>query len=280
MILRIANIFLCALALLLTSCNFSYNKVLKSTDPAFKVAKAKEYYEQGKYEKAIPLFEEHLTLNKGIKNSEEILYLYADAHYKMKDFAMASFYFRNFVSSYPNSKRVEDAAFMIAKSFEEESPRYSLDQSNTQKAIDQYQLFINRYSKSNRVADANAAIDALRAKLHKKAYESAYLYYKIKQYQAASVSFKALLKDFPDIENRGKIQYYVIKSLQAYAEKSYDIKKSERFQETAKECALFLETYPDNAYKIEVEQIYKNVLEQIKSLEDGKTNSREEERGN
>lgn len=268
-------------ALLAVSCNISYNKVLKSTDPAYKLEKAKEYYADGKYEKALPLFEENLAMNKGLKNNEEVLYLYADAYFKMKDFTMAAFYFRNYTTSYPTGKRVEEAAYMVAKCYEQESPRFQLDQTNTTKAIEQYQLFINRYPKSSKVAEANTSIDVLRAKLHKKAYESAYLYYKIRQYQAASVSFKALLKDYPDIDDRAKVQLYVIKSLKAFADNSYHEKKLERYQDTAKECALFQENYPTSAYKSEVQEIYTTVLELIKSLqENGKTNSGKKERRN
>lgn len=268
-------------SVLAVSCNMSYNKVLKSTDPAFKLEKAKEYYTQGKYDKALPLFEENLALNKGLKNNEEVLYLYADAYYKLKDYTMAAFYFRNYTTSYPTGKRVEEAAYMVAKCYEQESPRYELDQTNTAKAIDQYQLFINRYPKSSKVAEANASIDGLRAKMHKKAYESAYLYYKIKQYQAAAVTFKALLKEYPDINDRAKVQLYVIKSLKAFADNSYHEKKLERYTDAAKECALFQENYPTSEYKAEVQEIYTSVLEQIKSLqEDGKTNSGKKERRN
>ena len=40
-------------------------------------------------------------------------------------------------------------------------------------------------------------------------YEAAYLYFKTKQYQSAAVTFKALLKDYPDIKDKDKIQYYI-----------------------------------------------------------------------
>lgn len=261
---RVIIPIICVLLLGAMACSRSYNKVVKNPDPKYRLEKAHEYYNQGKYEKAQPLFEEHLTMNKGIKNSEDVLFLYAYCYYYMKDYTMAAFYFRNFTTSYPSSKRVEEAAFMMAKCYEKESPRYSLEQTNTYKAIEQFQNFASRYPNSEKVKDANAAIDVLRAKLQKKAYESAYLYYKIRQYQAASVAMKALLKDHPDIEQKDKIQYYVVKSQKLFADNSTHSKKLERYESTAKECTTFRENYPQSVYAKEVEDIYNKSVEQIK----------------
>ncbi|MCO5229842.1 MAG: outer membrane protein assembly factor BamD [Chitinophagales bacterium] len=275
---RVIFPLICVLFLGTMACNRSYNKVMKNPDPKFRLEKAHEYYNQGKYEKAQPLFEEHLTMNKGIKNSEEVLFLYAYCFYYLKDYSMGAFYFRNFTTSYPTSKRAEESAYMMAKCYEKESPRYQLDQTNTIKAIDQYQNFASRYPNSIRIADANKAIDELRAKLQKKAYESAYLYYKIKQYQAASVSMKALLKDYPGIEGKDKIQYFVVKSNKLYADNSTTSKKLERYEETAKECATFKEAYPNSLYLKEIEDIYSKTLEQIKIFQNSEHNGKEKRR--
>ena len=250
------------------ACNRGYNKVLKNPDPKYRLDKAYEYYNQGKYEKAQPLFEEHLTLNKGIKNSEEVLFLYAYCYYYMKDYPLAAFYFRNFTTSYPRSEKVEEAAYMMAVCYEKESPRESLDQTNTQKAIQQYQSFANRYPNSVKIQDANEAIDRLRAKITSKAYKSAYLYYKIKEYKAAAVALKALLKDYPGIENQDKIQYYIVKSNKLYADNSTSSKKHERYEETAKECTLFREKYQNSSYLNEVNDIYLKSVQQLKIYKD------------
>ncbi|MCO5249597.1 MAG: outer membrane protein assembly factor BamD [Chitinophagales bacterium] len=265
---RILFIFLSAVLLGMTACNKSFNKVMKNPDPKFRLEKAYEYYNQGKYEKAQPLFEEHLTLNKGIKNSEEVLFLYAYCYYYLKDYTLGAFYFRNFMTSYPRSEKVEEAAYMMAVCYEKESPRESLDQTNTVKAIDQYQSFANRFPNSAKIHDANEAIDRLRAKIEGKAYKSAYLYYKIKEYKAATVALKALLKDYPGIENQDKIQYYIVKSNKYYADNSASSKKYERYEETAKECTTFREKYQGSQYLTEVNDIYLKSVAQLKIYKD------------
>lgn len=272
-------LFLVSFILLFVSCNMEYNKVMKSSDIVLKLDKANEYYNKGQYEKALPIFEEHLTLNKGIRNSEDVLFLYAYSHYYLKDYSMASFYFKNFTTSYPTSKKAEEASFMIAKSFEMESPRYNLDQANTLKAIEQYQNFVNRHPKSERVNSANEAIDQLRSKMERKAYENALLYYKIKQYQAASVALKALLKDFPGIDNPERIHLLVIRSMKLYADNSAVNKRQERYENAAKEIILFREKYPENPYTREINELYDKIISQIKSIENEQTAGKEK-RGN
>lgn len=262
----------------ITACNQSYNKVLKNPDPKFRLEKAHEYYNQGKYEKAQPLFEEYLTMNKGIKNSEDVLFHYAYCFYYLKDYTMGSFYFRNFTTSYPTSKRAEEAAFMMAKCYDLESPRYNLDQTSTFKAIEQYQNFASRYPNSDKIKDTNEALDKLRAKLLKKAYDNAYLYYKIRQYQAASVALKSLLKEYPDIEKKDRIQFFIVKSHKLYADNSASTKKLERYEETAKECTVFRETYPESEYSGEVNEIYNKALEQINNHKNSTHNGKEKRR--
>jgi outer membrane protein assembly factor BamD len=276
------NLIFLSVALLmigLSSCSREFNKVMKSSDVALKLEKANEFYNKGQYEKAQPLFEEHLTMNRGIKNSEEVLFLYAYCFYYQKDYAMSSFYFRNFVTSYPASKKAEEAAFMMAKSFQMESPRYNLDQANTFKAIEQYQSFVNKYPNSDRVTEANQAIDALREKLLKKAYDNAYLYYKIKEYQAAAVALKALLKDYPGIDNPDRIHFFAVRSLILFADNSAPSKRLERYEAAAKEATLYREKYPNSNYIIQVNDIYEKSVQKIKQLEDEQNTGKEKRRG-
>ena len=152
------------------------------------------------------------------------------------------------------------------------------DQTNTYKAIEQYQNFASRYPNSDKIKDTNEAIDKLRAKLQKKAYDNAYLYYKIRQYQAASVALKSLAKEYPDIEQQDRIQYFVVKSNKLYADNSAATKKLERYEQTAKECTVFRETYPNSTYVGEVNDIYKRTLDQIKIHQNSTHNGKEKRR--
>ena len=251
--------YILLLTVVFTSCSSQYEKVLKGNDMEAKLKVADEYYAKKKYEKAIPIYEQLLTILKGQKSIDEIYYKYANAHYLNGSYELAAFYLRSFYNTYPSSPNAEQAAFDEAMCYLKDSPRYTLEQGSTQKAIDAFQEFVNRYPKSTRMELANGKIDELRAKLRKKAYESAYLYYKIGQYYAASVAMANFLKDFPEYESPEKINYLVVKSLKKYADGSYREKQQERLKEEVKAYEAFKVKYPNSQYIAELDKMQSTI---------------------
>ncbi len=72
------------------------------------------------------------------------------------------------MKSYPNSDKSIEAAFFSAKSYYELSPKYSLDQTDTDKALSKLQNFINAYGESPYVEEANILAKELRIKKEQK----------------------------------------------------------------------------------------------------------------
>lgn len=253
--------------LILSSCN-QYQNLLKSTDYELKFRKTKEFYNKGEYAKATPLFDELIAVYKGTKSLEEIYYFYAYTLFAQQDYLLAEYYFKNFHSYYPNSIYSKDALFMVAYSSFKLSPEDRLDQSNTQKAIDQFQLFMNTYPTSEKVAKANTFVDELRDKLETKAFNSAKLYYDMQQYKSANVAFKNILNDFPDTVLKQEIYYYRIKSNFEYAEKSVDTKKEERFNNTVNLYNEFLSYFDtiNKDYKKEIDKIFNLSNEYLQNI--------------
>ena len=146
------------------------------------------------------------------------------------------------------------------------SPRPSLDQSDTYKAIDAMQLYINKYPTSEFVDDANNIIETLRSKLEKKSYDNAKLYFKLGNYQAASITLKNSIKDFPDSEYREEVLYLTVKSSFLLADMSILSKQGERFQITISDYYVFIDEFPESKHVKEVEKMYTESVNQIKSL--------------
>jgi len=240
------------LFLVLTGCGSSTQKILKSDDSNLKYTKALEWYNKGQYYKAIPVFEELMGVYKGSKTTEEIYYYYCMAQYKQGNYILSSFHFKNYVQQHPHSQYAEEALFMHAESFIKQSPKVELDQTETYNAIEAYQVFINQYPESERIADCNNKIDELRLKLETKALKAAKLYYKTENYRAAAFSFKNLLIDFPDIDNPEEIQFKVVKSFFKYADQSIVTKQQERYEEAIKVANSFASRYASSKYIDEV----------------------------
>lgn len=242
------------LFVLLTGCGSSTQKILKSDDANLKYTKALEWYNKGQYFKAIPVFEELMGLYKGNKTTEEVYYYYCMAQYKQGNYILSAFHFKNYVQQHPKSQYTEECLYMHAESFIKQSPKTNLDQTETYKAIDAYQVFINQYPNSDRIADCNKKIDELRLKLETKALKAAQLYYKTENYRAAAFSYKNLLIDFPDIDEPEEIQFRIVKSFYKYAEQSIITKQQERYEEAIKVANVFKSRYAESKYNDEVSE--------------------------
>ncbi|MCB0510601.1 MAG: outer membrane protein assembly factor BamD [Chitinophagales bacterium] len=234
-----------------SSCGTT-EKVLRNADANFKYVQALEWYNKGAYFKAIPVFEELMGLYKGSKTTEEIYYYYCMAQYNQGSYILSAYHFKNYVQQHPFSKYTEECLFMHAKSYDRQSPKYNLDQTETYKAIEAYQVFINQYPESDRVALCNDKIDELRLKLETKAIKAAELYYKTENFRAAAFAYKNLLIDYPDIDDAEEIQFKIVKSFYKYAEQSIVSKQQERYEDVIKVANTFESRYANSAFMDQV----------------------------
>ena len=129
---------------MLNSCG-EYQKVLKSDDYNYKYTKAVAYYEAEDFNRAMPLFNELSTILKGTARMQEVSYYFAYCHYSNGDYLMAAYLFKSYTQNYPSNKHTEECAYMSAYCYYLEAPVYSLDATNTQKAIKELQGFVDRY---------------------------------------------------------------------------------------------------------------------------------------
>ncbi len=253
-------------SVVLWGCKSPYEKLRRSTDSAKKFEKAKEYYEKKDYFRALPLFEELVNVYRGTGDAEQIYFYYAYCHYGMNDLISARYHFKVFAETYPKSKYAEEALYMSAYCYYKDSPTYSLAQENTYKAIEALQLFINIYPKSGRVAAANDLIDQLRTKLETKSFNAAKLYYNIRDYKAAIISFNNSADDFPDSKYREEMAFLIIKSHYLYAKNSVEAKKEERYKAAIAAYQNFVDTYTTSKYLDDAQNIYDATLKQLDEL--------------
>jgi outer membrane protein assembly factor BamD len=245
-------------------CKGNFEKIQKSKDVNFKLAKANEYYEKKQWSKANTLYEECLTIFKGTKSFEDIYYNYAYTFYNMKSYLPASYHFKNFADIFPKSARAEECEYMNSLCLYYQSPEASLDQTNTIKSMSELQTFVNTHSESKRVDEANKLIDQSREKLEEKDNYSAQLYYKIGQEKAASIAFQQLLNKYPDSKLADYYNYMQIKSYAEYAKQSIEEKQRDRYQKVVDDITDFKQKYPKSKYLSSIDQINAVSLQSLK----------------
>lgn len=257
-------VFSVSILLILTSCSRDFDKLLKSDDYGLKLEKAYEYFEAEDYYKSQTLFEQARPFYRGTKELEKIYFHYAYTQYYQEKFILSAYYFKDFYKNYPNSEYSEESQYMSAYSNYEMSPNHRLEQSTTSQAIDGFQLFVNSYPNSDRVERCNILIDELRAKLEKKAIATADLYFKLREYQAATQSYQNVLQDYPDTRAAAQVRIQILRASFELAVNSVDSKKEERLEDAIGAYKIFKEKHGSNeALMEEAEKIYNATTERL-----------------
>ncbi|MBT3647768.1 MAG: outer membrane protein assembly factor BamD [Flavobacteriales bacterium] len=250
------------LALILISSCSDYRKVLKSKDMQYKYDTALEFYKDGKYAKAYPLFEELNIAYRGTEKGEKIAYYQAKCDYLLRDYMLGSHRFQQFYRNYPSSKMAEEAEFLAAYCNYQLSPKFSLDQNETYKAIRSFQLFAIDYPDSKRIDSCNMLLDELRGKLEHKDYRASMLYYKTSSYRAAQQALSNFNKEYPYSEHKEECWFLEYKAGYLLAFNSVDDKKNERIDQAMKAYVTFVDRFPESKYLREAESMFDSLQKQ------------------
>lgn len=260
----------------LTSCG-EYNKVLKCTDYEYKYEAAKSYFAQGQNTKAATLLEDLITILKGTSSGEESLYMLSMAYYNQGDYVTAAQYLNTYYTTYPRGKYTEQARFNAGRALYLDTPEPRLDQSSTVKAIQELQMFMEYFPRSERKDAAQNMIFELQDKLVEKDYLSAKLYYDLgdytgnssysttgNNYLAAIVTAQNILKDYPYTKLREDISILILRARYDMAKASVDDKKEERMRDAIDEYYAFINEFPESKYLAEAEKMFKDASTYVK----------------
>ncbi len=251
--------------ILLSSCS-EYQKALKSDDVAVKFAAATNKYEKGKYNKAIRLFEQIAPAYRGKPQAEKMFYMFAQSYYKTEQYYLAGYQFDSFVTGYPKSEKVEEASFLAAKSYSMLSPSYSLDQSDTTKAIDKLQTFIDTYPNSAYAPEANVVLKKLTDKLEKKYFEIAKQYNTISDHKAALVALDNFVADYPGTQYKEAALYYRFDSAYQLAINSVPSKMEERLKNAKVAYATLVKFKENSKYKEKADEKSARIDQELKQF--------------
>jgi len=247
---------LISLAVIVVAGCSGYEKVLKSSDVDLKYRKAFEYYNDEDYARASTLFEQLMPLTRGTSKADSVHYYLAKSLYGQKDYILAGHYFGEFAEEFPRNKLATEAEFMSAYTSYLMSPRPSLDQSNTYKAIQEFQFFIIKHTEHSRVNEAKELIAEMQDKLVEKSYMSAKLYYDLGDYKSAIIALQNSLNSYPDTKFREELMFLILESHYLLAKNSIPEKQRTRYQDTVDEYYSFTGEFPESKYTKEAKNIY------------------------
>ncbi len=260
-------LFVLLVALSFASCS-EYNKLLKSTDYELKYEYAKKYFEEKKYTKAYTLLEDVVTMFKGTDRAEEALYLLAQSYFGAQDYTTASMYFNTYYNNYPNGEYTELARFYSGYSYYLDSPEAKLDQKGTYKAIEEFQLFMEYFPRSEKVAEAEKMIVELQDKLAEKEYLNAKLYYNLgdylgNNYESAVITARNAMRDYPYSRFTEDLMFLILQSRYEEARRSVIEKQEERYRDVIDEYYTFINDHADSKHAKEAKRIFEAASKKI-----------------
>jgi len=159
---------------------------------------------------------------------------------------LAGFYAKQFVKTFPQSKYSEECLYLSALCAYKESPGNSLDQSETANALNELQVFLNKYPESDKKDTLNTLIYNLNNKLEVKDYNNAALYHQTLNYKSAVIAYNHFLKEYPATKFREDVMFRIVKANYALAINSIESKKDVRLRDTIKSYDNFVVIFPES----------------------------------
>lgn len=283
-------LFFLSLALGFASCS-DFNKIVKGDDYAKKLEKANALYDKGMSPKmkrgtdeikknrfgdpminsnellrSITLYEQIYQRMPKTGEGELAYFRIGKAYYHGGDFDMAGYYLGMYSQRFPYSTKAEEALFLSALCSVHNSPNHTLDQNETELAINNLQQFINTYPQSPLIDSCNHTMDRLRYKLESKDYDAVKLYAKTENYRAAVSSSITFLQDYPRSRHKEEMNYVLVKNSFYLALNSTEDKKKDRIEQTIERYRTFVTEFPNSEYKRDVNNISDEMNKELQNL--------------
>lgn len=268
------KIYLIAFSVLLLASCGKYNKALKSDDVDKKFTLAKEYYEIGiqeekksKLNKAIRLLEQIQPALKGKPQDEVVSYMIANAYYTIGDHFISGYRFDRYAKSFPDSPKIEEVLYKSANSYYEVSPKYSLDQQDTHKAIDKLQFYVNAFEDGEFFNKANEQLAVLRDKLERKDYEVAKQLHHRRIWRPAIHALGNFIDNHPGSKYNEKAYFYKFEAQFIYAVNSFRAIERERLELAVEYYNDFVTRYPESEFMELAKEHKKEIDDELYYLE-------------
>lgn len=206
---------------------------------------AEEMFNDGDYLDARTQFRIVILNSPGGSLSDKAQFYYAECHFKVKEYILAIAEYEKMTRMYANSEYVDDAQFQIGMSYYKLSPKAALDQSYTEKAIEEFQKFLEDYPDSELAPKTNELMKKCREKLAQKNFKNGESYRKRALYRSALVYYDFVLDNYYDTKF----------SEQSLWEKAECYRQLGETEQAEKFYKLYLEKYPESS-KIDKAKVF------------------------
>jgi outer membrane protein assembly factor BamD len=200
-------------------------------------ARAVKIYDKKDYSGAAIMLESLLFTSRATALEDDVLFLLASSYYHSGQYLLAAEMFTKLQQQITSTPYARTSQYLLAKSYEQLSPHFELDQQYTQKAIEHFALYMDlypmadaskvasdvetyrellkinpandsykksyatataQYSRIDSLRYAEKAIPVLREKLAKNMFFIARQYVQLKKYKAAAIFYDEVINRYSD----------------------------------------------------------------------------------
>jgi outer membrane protein assembly factor BamD len=162
----------------------------------------------------------------------------ADALFLDKNYAEAIVQYEDFKKLHPLHPEIPYAIYQIGMSHFKQLHSLDRDQSETEKAIEQFRYLIENFPQSPHTEEAKKKIRTCQQQLAEHEFYIGHFYYRTKKYRAALGRFDGILQKFPQAGLERKIKPLAEKCRAEIAKEEEKIKQSLEKKKPKKEKAL------------------------------------------
>ena len=223
-----------------------------SAEERFEAGKKK--FDSGDYLEAITEFETIKLQFPGSAVADDAAYLDAECRFRRGEYLLAAEEYQALRRNMPSSPFVPLAQYKTALCYYELAPKTALDQKYTERAIDEFQSFIDYYPKDTNVAAAETRITELNGRLAERLYKTAQLYMNMEYYKSATIYFNSVIEKYHDTPFAepallGKVRSLVLRK---------------RYDEAREEIGKFLTKYPQSPLRKDAESLRNEIDEHLR----------------
>jgi outer membrane protein assembly factor BamD len=210
------------LVVALSGCTFTWPWVksisLTRVTPDGLYQQAVEYYQDGSYKKSVEIFQrlkEEYPLSKLAILAEMGI---ADSYFSGKDYFEAELAYREFLNLHPTNENLSYVMYQIGMCHFNQIETIDRDQSETFKALKEFERLTARFPSSKFSFLAEKMIRECKKILGEQEFYVGEFYFNIKKYRAALRRFEKILREYANVGLDYKVSYYLIESKRRLAE--------------------------------------------------------------
>ena len=121
--------------------------------------------------------------------------------------------YREFLTFYPTNPRADYAQYKLAMTHYEQMRAPERDQTETEAALRDFQVFFDRYPNSPLIGEVRMKWREARDRLSRAEFRVGFHYFRIHWYPGAIPRFRQVLSEDPEFSGRDEVYFYLAESL-------------------------------------------------------------------